>query len=118
MKSIFLSIVTAMVLFCVACNKNGNDMITPSQPSDTTPIAGSKPDVYLAGELVLPAFRSPVGAYWKNDSLVQLTTDPDGYSVANTVTVSGNDLYIGGGNLNRAVYWKNGTLVTLPCNIY
>src|SRR3954454_11794812 len=90
MKFTALSIITAIVLSCAACNKNGNDIVTPLPPSsDTIPVTRDNRDVYLAGQLILPGFLSPVGAYWKNDSLVQLTTDSNGYSFAHAVTVSG-----------------------------
>jgi hypothetical protein len=80
-------------------------------------------DVYVAGIVNSGVLDSGYGnytyaAYWKNDSLVDLT---DGTTLAwtSSIFVSGseNDVYVTGWeirNRNIPEYWKNGNLVILP----
>jgi hypothetical protein len=83
----------------------------------------SNGNVYIAGSEGLGGSGSPEyfskAVYWLNDKLVRLTQDTG--SVANAITVVGNDVYVAGAVFGsdyqpRAAYWKNGTLFTLDSN--
>ncbi|GEO12144.1 hypothetical protein [Segetibacter aerophilus] len=74
----------------------------------------SGPDIYVVGEVYPLGSGSGPGwaVYWKNGVPIELTP-PGQISVANCVTIVGNDVYIAGGiagpnRLTRATYWKNG----------
>ena len=61
--------------------------------------------------------------YWKNESLVDLSLNAPDLSLARSIAVSGNDVYVAGisanrnyrfGGYNRMIkYWKNGNPVNL-----
>ncbi|MEO7393576.1 MAG: hypothetical protein ABIU11_01460 [Chitinophagaceae bacterium] len=63
-------------------------------------------DVYVAGYEYNGS--GYVAKYWKNSSPVTL-----GDGDANSITVSGNDVYVCGDGVGGATYWKNGSPVTL-----
>lgn len=96
-------------------------------------ISGS--DVYAAG-YERNANNIEVAKYWKNGTAVSLTggastsrnaringvpvilTDGTRNAAANSITVSGSDVYVAGYEVNKtykyvAKYWKNGTEVVL-----
>jgi len=86
-----------------ACKKN------PS-PNQTGPV-----DIYLAGwRSYYPS--NEVAVYWKNGVLTDLT-DGSRYITANSIAVSGNNVYVGGNdfinNHSVAKYWKNGVIANL-----
>lgn len=73
-------------------------------------------DVYIAGQV--QEGNNYFAKYWKNGSLVNLPTAQNSYSIANSITVSGSDIYVAGyeqtpGNSIVAKYWKNGVGVNL-----
>lgn len=78
-------------------------------------IAVSENDVYVAGS-VLKELGLFLATYWKNDSLVRLSTRK---SYGSSIAVSKNDVYVAGieinstENANVATYWKNGNPVYL-----
>ncbi len=96
--------------------KNGNQVIL-GNAFNTMGIALSANDVYVAGNI---GFALPTGGganaavYWENGTMVRLGNDP---SYANSIAVSGNDVYVCGvatvNNEYVAVYWKNGVIQTL-----
>ncbi len=64
-------------------------------------------NVYVAG------WTSNLGAtLWKNGVPIALTNNPDS-SYATSVYVSGSDVYVAGGDGDRAVVWKNGVATYL-----
>jgi hypothetical protein len=72
--------------------------------------------VYVSGWKALTGGNGRQAAIWVNGSEVRLT-DGTAVSEANSVFVSGSDVYVCGGMINtslypywRAVYWKNGTI--------
>ena len=77
-------------------------------------------DVYVAGTIQTPPVIEAV--YWKNsDAPVVLSSstggqagDPANNITANSIYVSGNDVYACGNNETKPVYWKNGVAVQLP----
>jgi len=96
--------------------KNGT-MVTLGRTFNTTDIAVSGSDVYVAGNI---GFALPGGGganaavYWKNGNMVRLGNDP---SYINSITISGSDVYACGqamvNNAYVAAYWKNGIIQPL-----
>jgi hypothetical protein len=101
-KYIFL-LVLLFALFLGSCRKTNHS-------------ATASPVVYVAG-YTGPSNGFKQAAYWKNGTLVLLPGGTD-QSMANAITVVGNDVYVSGmlimasGNY-AAVYWKNGALTML-----
>ena len=105
--------------------KNGNIIHLPVDTflytySNANAICINNKDVYVAGTLNLNAQSNPqyesIATYWKNDKPFRLTRDTG--SVANSITVVGNDIYVAGAIYSiadgfRAAYWKNGKLFIL-----
>jgi hypothetical protein len=97
--------------------KNGLRTLLPAP--DATGIARSVyvagTDVYVAGEIISNAGKS-FPAYWKNGSLVQLSTTVEG--ITTSVISDGTDIYLSGADIvsgnNLPVYWKNGVKSILP----
>ncbi len=98
--------------------KNGVlSLLDQKYGSEATSITVVGPDIYVAGIAdVGPASAPDVPAYWKNDTLVQLSTER---ALPDSITVSGTDVYVGGylepapvNGTTRQVaarVWKNGT---------
>ncbi len=88
--------------------------IDPAQHSGAGDIAISGTDVYISGYSVNAA-GDQTAVYWKNGVRIGLSAAKSG---AHCITVSHGDVYVGGFLLNglllEPVYWKNGTLITLP----
>lgn len=82
----------------------------------TSGICASGTDVYVSGSQATTTGAS-VAIYWKDSTLVFLSTDSLNGSVANGIAVSGSDVYVVGwqniGNYSRAILWKNGSPTTL-----
>jgi hypothetical protein len=87
-------------------------------------------DVYIAGyeidSFIINSNLNAVGKakFWKNGILTNLTNGINGFGSANSVFISGNDIYVGGVVSNystdsnfRAVIWKNGILTNLTNGI-
>jgi hypothetical protein len=71
-------------------------------------------DLYIAGRLT---DTSHAGGYWKNGVWNPIN---NGFFLPSSLTIAGSDVYIPGATytrapsyLQQAVYWKNGSLVTL-----
>jgi hypothetical protein len=98
--------------------KNGSPVVLgiAETSSSAYAIALSGGDVYVAGVQEQPA-GIPNPVYWKNGVLHRLQTNMSGGAIANSLALSGSDLYIGGwasnGQHNVALYWKNGNPVIL-----
>ncbi|HWD90228.1 MAG TPA: hypothetical protein VG367_19000 [Mucilaginibacter sp.] len=73
-------------------------------------------DVYLAGDVDSPA-PSPVSTatFWKNGTALSLTRSTS-LAHANAIALDRSDVYIAGQDDGNAVYWKNGSEVTLAAN--
>ena len=99
MTKYLLFTVISFAAFIVSCSK--------SSPSSSTPPFTTGYDVYMAGT------SNSKAVYWKNGVEVDLA--PQG--VAQSITVSGSDVYVGGyvnnSGLAQAAYWKNGQQVIL-----
>jgi len=102
--------------------KNGKS-ITLSKGFEANSIATLGKDVYIVGSDVsfLHPVRFPSAAkMWKNGKDMNLTDERDS-AIAESVFVSGNDVYVAGfvlgnnifGGDRMATYWKNGTAVQL-----
>ena len=61
-------------------------------------------DVYVAG--IAWNGGKQVATYWKNSTKIFLSEE---YTVATSIFVSGNDVYVSGRESTIATYWKNGT---------
>ncbi|HEY0678963.1 MAG TPA: IPT/TIG domain-containing protein [Chitinophagaceae bacterium] len=76
-------------------------------------IAISDTNVYVGGYThysVSPGFQA---AYWKNGQKTILTS-PDSAGEVRALALSGSDLYAGGSENYKPVYWKNGVRYSLP----
>ncbi|MEX2233011.1 MAG: hypothetical protein WD824_12685 [Cyclobacteriaceae bacterium] len=70
-----------------------------------------KQSVYVAGS------SNGLAVYWENGVMVPLTTAEMNPSSAQSIFVSGKDVYVSGtvsSVSDHPVYWKNDVLVTLP----
>lgn len=109
----------------VALNDNG----LQTQPNS---VALSGSDVYVAGYSFNYDPNNPVGyaVLWKNGVPTHLTASitsaDNGLNIATQVVLSGSDVYVAGsqfvttqsGDVPQALYWKNGTAVTLTDGSY
>ena len=87
---------------------------TNSVKFDCTYVLGD--DVYIAG--TINDGGNTRAAVWKNGSLLyQLTTD-NSNSYANSISVSGGNVYVCGSHSTNAVVWKNGTITALGQGYY
>lgn len=92
--------------------KNGEMVRLGSDPSYANALTVSGKDVYVCGYAMINNLY--VAAYWKNGEVHALSDLP--HSGANAMLVEGPDVYIAGmagSNGDLAVYWKNGTMVSL-----
>jgi len=81
----------------------GNSPSSSSQPLVT--------DVYAAGYVANNSGEAPV--YWKDG--LQVGLSGSGLGSANSIFVSGSDVYVAGvDSVAGAVYWKNGEMTALP----
>lgn len=102
--------------------KNGNPVTVPDiRISKQIVVSGN--DVYIAGSSLTSGNSATAAAvYWKNGSLVNLTSNLTEVAAAftNGIAVSGSDVYVCGylfqgyNDSLDAVYWKNGQLFHLP----
>jgi hypothetical protein len=95
--------------------KNGKLFsLTEGTSSHSIQVVGG--DVHAAGEGYINS--KLLAVYWGNGKAVPLTNGP-GISIANSIYVVGNDVYVAGyeavgnENLTVAKYWKNGVPVAL-----
>jgi hypothetical protein len=63
-------------------------------------------DLYYTGYLIVNGANAP--AYWKNGVEHDLPLNGAAYGNANSILVSGTDVYVTGQTSQGAVYWKNG----------
>ncbi len=89
-----------------------NDPYNLAGAAMTTGLAVSGNDLYAVGYVSNPVMET-AAVYWKNGVLIRLA---DWGSYANSIYISGTDVYIAGTVSNKAVYWKNGVLNTLSGN--
>jgi hypothetical protein len=96
------SLLVAFLL--AACSEPG---VAPENP-----LKASEPDVYTAGWEGVQNSSFAVATYWKNGVPVHLT-DGTQWAEANSIVVSGNNVYVAGYEGTTATYWKNGVAVHL-----
>ena len=101
-QHLFIAIV---LIFLYSCSKNKD-----------TKLASSQATVYVAGDtLANDGYTKPV--LWKNGIPVILTTNNYSEGSANSVYVSGSDVYVAGrinnSNTSVPVVWKNGVISIL-----
>src|SRR5580692_2585381 len=118
MKRGFGVFLSAALFLAPACKKAA--MPLAERVSVNGSVNGDSVTVYVAGGIFV---QDPVtgkqtlyAICWKNGVATPLTTD--NWSFATCITLSGNDVYVGGGmstanRFNMATYWKNGNPVTL-----
>lgn len=88
--------------------KNGVATTLSSSGSSANGIAVNGTDVYVAG-------TDQVATLWKNG----VPTKPAGTSAesqANAITISSNNIYIGGEIDGKATYWENGVAISVNAN--
>lgn len=96
--------------------KDGTEVVL-GNAYNTTDIALYGDDVYVAGNIGFPLAgggSANAAVYWKNGVLIKLGNNP---SYANSIAVSGNDVYVCGyatiDDKYVAAYWKNGQIQSL-----
>lgn len=89
--------------------KNGNRILRYAGGLAASTVSGT--DIYTAGYILNAAGNGQIAAYWKNGNAVYC-----GEGSGISISVSGSDVYIAGLYRNSVVYWKNGSLVSLPNN--
>ena len=112
-SSMLTGLNTGVTYYARAYATNGNGTSYSTEISFVT----NNTDVYVAGYLQTDSIRFPVATIWKNGSPISLTNGAYA-AVANSVFVSGNDVYAAGtdkaaGTYPIAKYWKNGVGYTL-----
>jgi hypothetical protein len=107
-RHLWAAVLLAPLLVCSGCQGDGNLFDLTQDAND--------PDVYVAG------FYWGSGAnracYWKNGARTMLEDAGAIDSHAQSVVVSGKDVYIAGFHDSTACYWKNGVLHDLEANSY
>ena len=101
MKKIYFIII--LVLGFCSCQKEiSHEIASPAEV-----------DVYVAGYVF--DGTNAFATYWKNGSLVSLTSGggATSFAGANSIAVVGSDVYVAGGEGGVAKYWKNGSPVIL-----
>lgn len=102
------ALLIAIILFSVACKKNG------TSPSHPIPVKKKGTVVYVVGE-IYTVNDIPVATCWVNGVAKMMSTDTTKNSEASGIVVKDTDVYICGSvNQATAVYWKNGVMHTLP----
>lgn len=109
----FKSLVLVLMLFIIACKKQGNPAKTDNTPQPYVATA----NVYVAGTVHDTLRKTYQAVYWKNGTALMLTNGTKD-SGANSIAVQGNDIYVSGyikasNGKYVACYWKNGTKVDL-----
>lgn len=96
--------------------KNGTEVIIPNSTPDIVAGFVSGTDVYLAGNTL----TSKLPAIWKNNDMTLLAFTALQARVYG-MFVSGTDVYAAGDQIdavhNLPVYWKNGSLISLPFTV-
>ena len=120
MKKQLVSIlgVATLALATIACGGGGGK--NNSSTTGGVYVAGN--DVYVAGwgDTRIQGEWYDTALLWKNGFSTQLGTGAT-ESWANSISVSGNNVYVAGGDVNqsgdsRAILWKNGEAQRLPIN--
>src|ERR1700744_2419219 len=113
LRGLGLAVIVALTI--PACSKKSQKPPNPANPNDTTRSTTTTPkdsvtDVYICGMAMTTEASNLSQAYfWKNGTMYNLAQAATG-SIANCITVSDTDVYIGGQVDNAAVYWKNGVV--------
>jgi len=96
--------------------KNGQEVFLASTQNNmggAYGLAVSDTNVYVGGYTHFSTYPAFEAAYWKNRKKTTLSS-PDSAGDVKCLLLSGNDLYVGGSENSRPVYWKNGVKYSLP----
>ncbi len=96
--------------------KNGQEIfLEPTQNNigGAFGIALSDTNVYVGSYTSFSRYPGSQAAYWKNSKKTTLST-PDYAGEIRALVLSGSDLYAGGSENYKPVYWKNGLKQSLP----
>jgi hypothetical protein len=106
----YLILLFLIIGFC-ACNKTEavNTPPPPPPPQDTA-------TVYIAGSSVSATTLLSIATVWKNGTPVNLLSGTSGGNNANSIFISGNDVYVLGSFAGLPTYWKNGSPVSISNN--
>lgn len=110
----YVQLILFITIGLSACHKGspGSVTISPCSMDSLTKSQTGPVDIYLAGwRSYYPS--NEVAVYWKSGVLTDLT-DGSRFITANSIAISGNDVYVGGNDfINNhfvAKYWKNGII--------
>jgi hypothetical protein len=96
--------------------KNGQEVFLASTQNNiggAYGIAVSDTNVYVGGYTHFSTYPGSQAAYWKNQKKTTLSS-PDSAGKVRALVLSNNDLYAGGSENDKPVYWKNGVKYSLP----
>lgn len=98
--------------------KNGVKQILATNNAGVNSVYASGTDVYAAGQIKNTSTNKLRAVLWKNGVPAYLTEGTNDFSSAISIYAAGADVYVAGTmqdvNINTsAVYWKNGTKVTI-----
>lgn len=96
--------------------KNGQETFLEPTQGNTGGAYGivvSDTNVYVGSYTYFSTYPGFQAAYWKNQKKTMLSS-PDSAGEVRALVLSGNDLYAGGSENYRPVYWKNGVKYSLP----
>jgi hypothetical protein len=96
--------------------KNGQSVYLASTQNNfggAYSIAVSDTNVYVGGYTYFSIYPSFEAAYWKNQQKTILSS-PDSAGELRALVLSGNNIYAGGSESYKPVYWKNGVKYSLP----
>ena len=96
--------------------KNGQEIFLEPTQGNTGGAYGlaiSDTNVYIGSYTYFSTYPGFQAAFWKNGKKTVLSS-PDSAGEVRALVLSGNDLYIGGSENYRPVYWRNGVRYDLP----
>jgi IPT/TIG domain len=96
--------------------KNGQEIFLEATQGNTGGaygIAVSDTNVYVGGYTHFSTYPGFEAAYWKNGKKTTLSS-PDSAGEVRALVLSSNDLYAGGSENYKPVFWKNGIKYSLP----
>lgn len=96
--------------------KNGEEFYLEGTQANTGGAYGlavSGTDVYIGSYTFFGNYPAFTAAYWKNGQKTILT-EHDSSGEVGALVLSNGDLYVGGNENSRPVYWKNGVKHILP----
>ncbi len=126
MKYILFFPCIVVVIFLYGCKKEFSPIIGSGNNGGGDSVAVvHDTDVYLSGMIWHPGANNVIAVYWKNGVPQLLFNEDSTIAIANSLAVSGNNIYVTGNilyekvsanNFSEALYWMNGQALQLQGN--